>query len=114
MKSNKLAKQLLNAVWEEDLQAAKTAIDQGADPNWIFNGYPLLIHAVFTANDKMVMLLVREGATQTSEALGFALEHGIGECVWPLVFMGIVPKVCPSNRLFGSIPNRYAPIDLFS
>ena len=54
MTENKLAKKLLNAVWEEDLNAAELAIYEGADPSWIFNGYPLLIHAVFTRNEAMV------------------------------------------------------------
>ena len=113
MTENRLAKELLNAVWESDCVKARQAIDKGADPSWIFNGYPLLIHAVFTGSEEMVMLLVQRGATQTSEALGFALEHGIGDCVWPLVFMGIVPKCCKTKKVFGPYPNRYAPLDIF-
>ena len=71
-----MAKQLLNAVWNEDVKKARALIQKGADPNWIFNGYPLLIHAVFTRNQEMVMMLIEEGASQVSEALGFALDRG--------------------------------------
>ena len=34
----KLAKLLLNAVWDENVQKARKLIHRGADPNWIYNG----------------------------------------------------------------------------
>ena len=92
-KEGKLAKLLLNAVWDENVANARKLIHRGADPNWIYNGYPLLLHAVFTRNEEMVMMLIEEGAVQTSEALGFALDRGIGEMVFPLAFMGIFRAV---------------------
>lgn len=114
MTGNKLAKKLLNAVWEEDLYAAQQAIREGADPSWIINGYPLLIHAVFTRNEAMVTLLIEQGAEQCAEALGFALDHGIGCVVGALAYRGIIPKVYETPELFGPLPHRYAPLDLFS
>lgn len=112
MNERKLAKYLLNAVWEEDVAKAKRAMIAGADPNWIFNGYPILIHAVYTKNIEMVMLLIAHGATQKSEALGFALDRGIGEMVMPLALMGIVPCELSIKEEFGLYPNRYAPLEL--
>lgn len=108
----KLAKLLLNAVWDEDVNRARKLIRRGADPNWIYNGYPLLIHAVFTRNEDMAMMLIHEGATQVEEALGFALDRGIGELVFPLAFMGVVPKVEEPKGNFGPYPSRFAPLDM--
>lgn len=108
----KLAKQLLNAVWDENVMQARRVIKRGGDPNWIFNGYPLLIHAVFTRNEEMVMMLIEEGAVQTSEALGFALDRGIGELVYPLAFLGTIPKVAEPKEAVGPYPSRFAPLDL--
>lgn len=106
-----LATQLLNAVWDENVEMAELVIAAGADPNWIFNGYPILLHAVFTRNHDMVMLLIDSGASQVQEALGFALDRGIGEMVLPLAFLGIVPKVEKVKKDFGPYPSRYCPID---
>jgi len=111
-KEGKLAKLLLNAVWDENVANARKLIHRGADPNWIYNGYPLLLHAVFTRNEEMVMMLIEEGAVQTSEALGFALDRGIGEMVFPLAFMGIVPKAAVAQEYFGQYPSRFAPLDM--
>lgn len=108
----KLAKHLLNAVWDEDVKTARRLIARGADPNWIYNGYPILVHAVFTRNKEMVMMLIDAGATQVSEALGFALDRGIGELVLPLAFLGIVPKAVEADTKFGPYPLRYSPMDL--
>ncbi len=111
MRSEKyLAKQLLNAVWDENIEKAKSMIMEGADPNWIFNGYPILLHAVFTRNQEMVMMLIEQGASQVSEALGFALDRGIGELVMPLAFLGIIPKMEEPKAIFGPYPSRYAPL----
>jgi hypothetical protein len=107
-----MAKQLLNAVWNEDVKKARALIQKGADPNWIFNGYPLLIHAVFTRNQEMVMMLIEEGASQVSEALGFALDRGVGEMVFPLAFLGIVPKIEEPKGNFGPYPARFAPLEM--
>lgn len=107
-----LAKRLLNAVWDENVAEARKLIHRGADPNWIYNGYPLLLHAVFTRNEAMVMMLIEEGATQAAEALGFALDRGIGEIVFPLAFMGIVPKMKEPVEYFGPYPARFAPLDM--
>lgn len=107
-----LAKELLNAVWGEDVRRAKKLICKGADPNWIYNGYPILLHAVFTRNEEMVMMLIKAGATQVQEALGFALDRGIGELVLPLAFQGIVPKMAEVKEEYGPYPSRFAPLDL--
>lgn len=112
MKDTILAKELLNAVYDEDTQGVLSALNQGANPSWIFNGYPILIHAVHLQNHAIVMLLIKSGATQVSEALGFALEHGIGELVWPLAYLGVVPKAVDANHQFGEFPNRFAPTSL--
>lgn len=106
-----LAKQLLNAVWEEDVELASIVLEAGGDPNWIFNGYPILLHAVFTKNLDMVLLLMEYGAQQGDQALGFALDRGIGEMVLPLAFLGIVPRKEQVKKDFGLYPSRYCPID---
>jgi len=111
-KEGKLAKRLLNAVWDENVKEARKLIHCGADPNWIYNGYPLLVHAVFTRNEEMVMMLIEEGASQVQEALGFALDRGIGELVLPLAFLGIVPKMEEPKGNFGPYPSRFAPLDM--
>lgn len=108
----KLAKQLLNAVWNEDVRLARKLIRKGADPNWIYNGYPILIHAVFTRNEDMVMVLIKAGAVHVQEALGFALDRGIGELVFPLAFLGIVPKMEDVKEDYGPYPSRFAPLDM--
>ncbi|MFV0381660.1 MAG: hypothetical protein ACK5KR_05520 [Breznakia sp.] len=112
MKETLLAKELINAVWEEDCAGVKCAILAGADPNWLFNGYPILVHAVYLENMELVNMLIAHGATQTSEALGFALESGFGEMVWPLIFQGIVPKAYKAKAIFGEYPSRFAPTSL--
>lgn len=107
----KLAKQLLNAVWDENITKAKIALSLGADPNWLFNGYPILLHAVFTRNERMVKLLIKAGASQVEEALGFALDRCIGEMVFPLAFLGVVPKIQEPKKIFGPYPSRYCPLN---
>ena len=86
----KLAKELLSAVWNEDAKRVEELIRFGADPSWIFNGYPILVHAVFTRNLDVVNTLIDAGACQVDEALGFALDRGIGEMVAPLAYRGVV------------------------
>lgn len=108
----KLAKQLLNAVWDEDVHRARKCITRGANPNWVYNGYPILLHAVFTCNQQMVMMLIEEGAQQVDEALGFALDRGIGEMVAPLAYLGTIPKASEHKINFGPYPSRYAPMHI--
>lgn len=112
MKETVLAKELLNAVYEEDLERVENVIKYGADPSWIFNGYPILIHAVYLENEEITMCLIRNGAVQLQEALGFALEQGIGSMVFPLAFMGITPKAVEHKISFGEIPARFAPTSI--
>ena len=112
MKENKLAKELLNAVYAQDVEGVRNVITQGANPSWIFNGYPIIIHAVNLQNKAIVMLLIKCGAQQVEQALGFALEHGIGELVWPLSILGIVPKATKESERFGAYPNRFAPTSI--
>ena len=88
MSDRKLATMMLNAVWNEDVRGLRRVLRMGADPNWIFNGYPILIHAVFTRNEKIMMLLIKAGAVQVEEALGFALDRCVGEMIFPLAFLG--------------------------
>lgn len=112
MKDTVLAKELLNAVWEEDCQRVKAALNEGADPSWIFNGYPILIHAIYLENWALASLLLQYGAKQRGEALGFALENGIGNMVWPLAYLGIVPANMRVNKNFGIYPARFAPTSI--
>lgn len=107
----KLAKELLNAVWDENLERVEDVLAFGAEPNWIFNGYPILLHAVFTRNTSVVMALIEAGAEQVEEALGFALDRGIGEMVFPLAYLGIVPKTEMVKPAFGPYPSRYSPLN---
>lgn len=112
MKETVLAKELLNAVYEEDIKGVENILKLGADASWIFNGYPILIHAVYLENEEIAMCLIKNGAVQVREALGFALEQGIGSMVCPLAFMGITPKALEPKQLFGEIPSRFAPTSL--
>lgn len=110
MNEKELAKELLNAVWKEDLTLLSDILMQGANPSWVFNGYPILVHAVLMENEELVKVLVQAGAKQTGEALGFALEKGLGTMVLPLAYMGIVPKKMNTSKIFGEYPHRYAPL----
>lgn len=112
MKDTVLAKELMNAVWEEDVDRVERALLLGANPSWIVNGYPMLIHAVYLENRKIVRKLIEYGAMQTSEALGFALDRGIGSMVCLLAYMGIVPKEVKVKKCFGIYPARFAPTSI--
>lgn len=111
-KKPSMPKQLLNAVWNEDEAELRCLLERGADPNWIFNGYPILMHAVSTRNKYCVMTLIEFGAVHVQEALGFALDRGIGELVLPLAFLGIVPKPQDVVEEYGPYPLRYCPLDM--
>lgn len=106
----KMAKELLNAVWEDDGQQVEMVLAMGADPNWIFNGYPILMHAIYRRNWRIAKLLIDAGAENLEEALGFALDRGIGEMVSPLAYLGVVPKPEHVNADFGLYPSRYSPL----
>ena len=107
----RLARELLNAVWEKDVERAEELLDFGADANWIFNGYPILHHAVYTRNKKMVNLLIAYDASQIDSALAFAQDRGISSMVPLLTKHGAVPKYEYMNIAFGFYPDRYAPLD---
>ena len=106
----KMAKELLNAVWNEDVDRLEDLLAFGADPNWRFNGFPILLHAVYTENVDAVEVLLQAGALGIEEALGFALEQGIGNVVVALANKGIVPKYYEANEVFGTHPSRYSPL----
>lgn len=110
-RERKLARELLNAVWNDDVERAKELIDFGADPSWVFNGYPILHHAVYLRNKKMVRLLLREGAAQIDSALGFALDRGIGDMIGLLMVQGAIPTEDKGDITFGFYPSRYAPLE---
>ena len=112
MKDTVLAKELMNAVWEEDAERVEKALQYGASPSWIVNGYPMLIHAVYLENQEIVRILIEYGALQTSESLGFALDRGIGSMVCLLAYMGIVPKEVKVRHCFGMYPARFAPTSI--
>ena len=82
----KMAKELLNAVWNKETERIKELLDFGADPNWIFNGYPILLHAVYTRNVDAVLAFLEAPK-------------------------GIVPKKKEVEPVFGSFPSRYSPLD---
>lgn len=106
----KLAKELLNAVWNEDYERVEDLMQLGADPNWVFNGFPILLHAVVVRNADVVSLLIDYGAVDKEEALGFALENGIGEVIGVLVKGNTIPRHFESKKGFGDIPSRYCPL----
>ena len=103
----KLAMDLLDAVWKEDVQEVKNCLELGASPSWIFNGYPILLHAITIGNLEIVNILIDAGALQQSEAFGFALERGIGYMIKPLMLRGIVPKHFEPKQGFGYYPQRF-------
>lgn len=107
----KLAKELLNAVWNDDVARAQELIEFGADPSWVFNGYPILHHAVYLRNKHMVRLLLANGAAQIDSALGFALDRGIGDMIGILAYQGAIPNEDKGDISFGFYPSRYAPLD---
>ena len=109
MKDTILAKELMNAIWEEDVKRVEQILLLGASPSWIINGYPALIHAVYLENQEIVKTLIKFGAIQVSEALGFALDRGIGSMVCMLAYMGIIPKEMKVRDCFGIYPARFAP-----
>lgn len=57
------------------------------------------------------MILIRAGAVHVEEALGFALDRCIGEMIYPLAYLGVVPKEEEEKKAFGPYPSRYCPID---
>ena len=79
----RLAMDLLDAVWKEDVQKVEYCLQLGAN------------------------ILIDAGAIQKQEALGFALERGIGQMIRPLVFRGIVPKHFEPKKGFGYYPQRF-------
>lgn len=103
----RLAMDLLDAVWKEDVQKVEYCLQLGASPSWVFNGYPILMHAISIGNEEIVNILIDAGAIQKQEALGFALERGIGQMIRPLVFRGIVPKHFEQKKGFGYYPQRF-------
>ncbi|WP_416324729.1 ankyrin repeat domain-containing protein [[Eubacterium] hominis] len=107
----RLARELLNAVYDKDLERAEELLDFGADANWIFNGYPILHHAVCKKDRRMVKLLIERGAVQIDSALAFAQDRGLTGMVLLLHRYGASPKHEYMNVAFGYYPNRYAPID---
>ncbi len=108
MSRKQLALQLLNAVWNENESEVLFCLKQGANPSWIFNGFPILMHAICTQNQKIIELLIDAGAKQTPEAFGFALEHGYESVIQPLAERGIIPKNFQSKKGFGEFPQRFA------
>lgn len=111
MNECKMVKEMLNAIYLEEVELLDALLDLGADPNWIVNGFPLIIHAVNLRNRELVNLLVLSGAQMLEEALGFALEQGIGEVIMLFVMMNVSPKPYTYHHEFGSIPSRYTPIN---
>ena len=91
----KLAKELLSAVWNEDAKRVEELIRFGADPSWIFNGYPILVHAVFTRNLDVVNTLIDAGACQVDEAVA------------PLAYRGVVPVLHDPKPGYGLYPSRF-------
>lgn len=112
MKKTALAKNLLNGVWEGDYEFVKETLMQGADPSWVFNGYPILIHAIYLQEVAIAQILISYGAIQLEEALGFALEHGYGQIIISLAYLGVIPKECKKSYIFGEFPARYAPTSI--
>ncbi|MBQ0066347.1 MAG: ankyrin repeat domain-containing protein [Firmicutes bacterium] len=104
----RLAIKFLNYVYQENIPMIRECIKEGASPSWIFNGFPILVHAVNLGNKKIVKLLIDEGADQLQEAFGFALEREIGEVIPMLYYRGIVPKRCLPRPGFGAFPQQYA------
>lgn len=104
----RVALSLLNAVWNEDVEGVRECLKKGASPSWIFNGYPILMHAICVGNQTIVNILIDAGALQTQEAFGFALERGIGHMIPTLAFRGIIPKYFEPKKEFGDFPQRFA------
>lgn len=111
MNECKMVNEMLNAIYLEEVELLEALLDLGADPNWIVNGFPLIMHAVYVRNRDLVYVLVASGAQMLEEALGFALEQGIGEMIKPFVMMNVSPKPYIYKKEFGPIPSRFSPIN---
>ena len=85
----RLAMDLLDAVWKEDVQGVENCLELGASPSWVFNGYPILMHAISIGNEEIVNILID------------------GQMIRPLVFRGIVPKHFEPKKGFGYYPQRF-------
>ena len=111
MTKHDLGKLLLDGVWDENISKVKYAIGHGANVNWIINGYPILLHAVFTRNKTMVSFLISKGAKQIDEALGFALDRALGDMVRVLMFEGHAPTFVEREHNYGPYPRRSVVIN---
>lgn len=99
-------KKLIDGIYENDLKKIKEALDEGANPNYYVNGYPIIIHAVYLKNLKVLKLLLENGANDKGEALGYALLNGIGEVVMTLFESGAIAKYPHILPLAKSYPCR--------
>ena len=104
----RLAMDLLDAVWKEDVQGVENCLELGASPSWVFNGYPILMHAISIGNEEIVNILIDAGAIQKQEALGFALERGIGQMIRHLYFVVLFLNILNQKKALATIPKDFA------
>lgn len=57
------------------------------------------------------MILIRAGVVHVEDALGFTLDCCIGEMIFPLAYLGVVPKEKEEKETFSPYPSRYCPLD---
>lgn len=92
MEYRKLAKELLQAVYQDDLWKAKKCLEAGADVNWLVNGFPYIFHAVENDSQAMMLLFVDYGATHVHEVMFYALKRGKFKLAITLLLEGYYPK----------------------
>ena len=67
----------------------------------------MMLNAVWNEDVRGLRRVLR----MVEEALGFALDRCVGEMIFPLAFLGIVPKEEEVKEEFGPYPSRYCPLD---
>ncbi|MGL5541019.1 MAG: ankyrin repeat domain-containing protein [Erysipelotrichaceae bacterium] len=102
MNERELAKKVLKAVWEEDLWLVTKLVRVGADPNWLYNGYPLIFHAIEKKNAGLVMLLVDLQSQYLDQALWFAIKKRQFKIAYFLFSKGALPRCFEQEVTFAT------------
>lgn len=92
MNERKLAKRMLYALYDNDLWEVKSCIRNGANSNWVINGYPYLFHAIENNAVDMTLLLVENDAMFLDEALWYAIKTRNIKMSFFLLRLGAIPK----------------------
>ena len=104
----KISYGFIRCCMERRCTRVENCLELGASPSWVFNGYPILMHAISIGNEEIVNILIDAGAIQKQEALGFALERGIGQMIRPLDFVVLFLNILNQKKALATIPKDFA------